>query len=266
MTKYPLPRKSVQLNGLTTSYLNTGQGEPIVALHGIPTSSLLFAPLAPFLSNGELIAPDLLGQGQTEVPPTGSLGYAAYADHLCAFMNHVPPQRFHLLVHDLGGILGLDWATENVERIESLVILSTTITGSKRVGTLLYAANLVFGQSLLRWGMPSTLKRPQKLDAALLEEWVKPWSRRRVLRGTDHFTGRHLERVRSKLDRIHVPVLVIWGDQDNIFPLQHASRIIQALPHAKMHTIKRAGHWSPLDAPEEVAEFMLRFFSANRHA
>jgi haloalkane dehalogenase len=266
MTANQLSRKSVQLNGLTTAYLDDGQGETIVALHGIPTSSLLFLQLMPLLSDYRLIAPDLLGQGQTEIPSTGSLGYSAYANHLRAFMNAIPPHHVHLLIHDLGGVLGLDWATENVERLKSLTVLSTTITASIRVGKLLYAANLIFGQRLLRWGMQSTLKRPQKLDSTLIDEWVKPWSRRRILRGTDHFAGHHLERIRSKLRRIQVPVLVVWGDQDNIFPLQHASSLVQALPQAQMHTIRQCGHWSPLDAPEGIAEFMVEFLSADGYA
>lgn len=258
-----MSRRTVQLNDIITAYFDSGQGEPIVALHGIPTSSLLFAPLVPFLNKYRIIAPDLLGQGQTETPLTGPLGYTAYADHLDKFMNSVPPQRFHLLIHDFGGVLGLDWATKNIERLESLIVLSTTITGNLLVGKVLYAANLIFGQALLRWGMQSTLKRSQKLDPALMEEWVKPWSRRRMLRGTDHFADHHLQRIRSELKRIQVPALVIWGEQDNIFPLQHASDIVQALPQAKMFTIKRCGHWSPLDAPHEVAQLMTKFFSAN---
>ncbi len=263
MTMNQLPRKNIQLNGIQTAYLDSGQGESIVALHGIPTSSLLFGPLLPFLNNYRLIAPDLLGQGQTNTPLTGSLDFAAYADHLRAFLSAVPPQRFHFLIHDLGGVLGLDWAIENVQRLKSLTILSTTITESMRVGKLLYAANLIFGQNLLRWGMQSTLKRPQKLDSTLMDEWIKPWSRHRILRGTDHFAGHHLQRIRSKLQSIQVPVQVIWGNQDSIFPLRHTSSLLQAFPQAQLHTIEQCGHWSPLDAPEEIADCMVKFLSGN---
>ncbi len=264
MTQH-LPRQHVELNGLTTAYLDHGEGEPIVALHGIPTSSLLFTPLLPFLRDYRLMAPDLLGQGHTEVPPTGLLDYSAYADHLRAFLEMVPPPRFHLLVHDLGGVLGLDWATEHVERIASLTVLSTTLTGSVRIDAL-YMANLLFGQSVLRWGMSSTLKRAQQLDPALQEEWITPWSRRRILRGTDHFAHDHLRRIRSQIDRIRVPILIIWGQQDTIFPLRHAATITQAWPHAHLHVIPRCGHWSPVDAPDELAQFMVEFFRANGHA
>lgn len=265
MTQH-LPRQHVELNGIPTAYLDHGEGEPIVALHGIPTSSLLFAPLLPCLHHYRLIAPDLLGQGHTEVPPTGPLDYSAYADHLRAFLEVVPPTRFHLVVHDLGGVLGLDRATDHVERVQSLIILSTTLTESLRVGTLLYAANVVFGQSVLRWGMPSTLTRPQSLDPALKEEWIRPWSRRRILRGTDHFARHHLRRIRAKLDRLRMPILIVWGEQDNIFPLRHASNIIQALPQAQLRVIPQCGHWSPVDTPDDIAQSMVEFFQANGHA
>ena len=258
-------RKSIRLNGVATAYLDVGHGETIVALHGIPTSSLLFAPPLPHLNNYRLLAPDLLGQGQTTTPPTGPLDYSAYAKHLRRFMDAVPPQQFHFLLHDLGGVLGLEWATENVERLKSLILLSTTITESFRVGKVLYAANLIFGQSLLRWGMSFTLKRSQDLDATLREEWVKPWSRRRLLRGTDHFAGHHLRRIQASLHHIQVPVLVVWGEQDDIFPLRHATSIIQALPQAKLCTIQPCGHWSVLDAPEEIAQCVVKFLSAKGH-
>lgn len=260
------PRRSILLNDVATTYLDVGQGDTIVALHGIPTSLLLFAPLLSYLTNYRLVVPDLLGQGRTATPSTGPLDYAAYANHVRAFLDAVPSYQFHLLVHDFGGILGLEWATEHIERVKTVTILSTTLTGSFRVGRVLYAANLLFGRSLLRWGMHSTLKRPQQLDSALIDEWTKPWSRRRILRGTDHFSPRHLQRIRSNLQSIQVPVLVVWGEEDNIFPLRHAFHIRQALPHAELHTIARCGHWSPLDAPEEVSQCIVEFYRTNNHA
>lgn len=209
-----------------------------------------------------MIAPDLLGQGQTETPATGPLDYSAYANHVRAFLETVPPEEFHLLVHDLGGVLGLEWAAEHVERVKSVTILSTTLTGSFRVGRALYVANLIFGRSFLCWGMRFTLKRAQ-LEEALLEEWVQPWSRRRILRGVDHFAPHHLQRVRETVEHLRVPVLVIWGKQDSIFPPSHASRIVRMFQNARLRTIEQCGHWSPLDAPEEVTQCILEFYRAN---
>ena len=121
-----MTRHTAQISGISTAYLDEGRGIPIVAVHGIPTSSTLFRPLLPYLDGCRLIAPDLLGQGHTETPVSGSLGFAAYERYFRAFMETVPPPQFNLLVHDFGGILGLNWLVEHPARVQRLIILSTT--------------------------------------------------------------------------------------------------------------------------------------------
>jgi len=256
-----IKRERASIDGISTSWIDAGRGETVVALHGIPTSSALFEPLIPCLKNYRVIAPDLLGQGQTEIPATGPLDHAAYARHLDAFMQKVPPRSFHLIVHDLGGVLGIEWAADNAERVRSLVILSTTITGSFRVSVLIYAANLIFGREMLRRALPRTLKRGGKLDDSLMASWAAPWTRRRLLRGLDHFARHQLRRLRSKLDRLRCPTLLIWGEQDDIFPLAHARAIMRHLTQAKLATIPQCGHWSAIDATEEVGNLIAQFLS-----
>jgi pimeloyl-ACP methyl ester carboxylesterase len=246
------------VDGIQTSYLDVGDGEPIVALHGIPTSSALFAPLVPRLAGYRLIAPDLLGQGQTEVPPRGSLGFATYLKHLDAFLSDVPPARFHLLVHDFGGVLGMTWAMGNADRVKSIVVLSTTVTPSTRVA-LLGAANLLIGARGLRHLMPWTLVRSRVLSPELLQNWAGPWTRRRLLRGLDFFSPSRLQQLRERLAGFPRPVLLVWGTNDQVFPLSHAKVLQEMLPLATMVKIPRCGHWSTLDAPEEVAESVTTF-------
>lgn len=239
-----------------------GSGATIVALHGVPTSSALYEPLIPLLNGYRLIVPDLLGQGDTETPVTGSLAFAAYKDHLDSFLATVAPREFCLVVHDLGGILGLEWAADHPERVRGIVILSTTVTWSPRID-LIQAANVLFGRSLLRYGMRWTLKGSRQLDESIIQKWIEPWTRRRMLRGLDLFRPAHLRRLRAKLRNIHAPVLLIWGRADDVFPPSHARRIIEGLPHAALVTIPRCGHWSVLDATEEVSRHIVDFLQVH---
>ena len=247
------------VDGIQTAYQDVGAGEPIVALHGIPTSSALFAPLVPRLAGYRLIAPDLLGQGQTERRAHGSLGFAAYFQHLDAFLREVPPPVFHLLLHDFGGVLGMTWAIANADRVKSIVLLSTTVTRSTRVA-LLGAANLLVGAGGLRYLLPKTLIRHRALPPELLHDWARPWTRRRLLRGQDFFSPSRLRQLRERLSKFPRPVLLVWGTSDQVFPLAHAKVLLEMLPHATMVTIPRCGHWSTLDAPEEVADTVTTFF------
>jgi pimeloyl-ACP methyl ester carboxylesterase len=254
-----LARTRRDVAGVSTACLDIGDGEPIVALHGIPTSSLLFDPLVPHLEGYRLIAPDLLGQGCTELPRHGPLDAAAYRRHLDAFLEHLPLQAFHLLLHDFGAVLGLMWAAEHRSRVKSMIVLSTTISPGARVA-LFYVFNLLFGRAALRQVLPRTLTRPFELSPQVLEEWTRPWTRRRLLRGWDHFGARHLRAVRERLIAIDCPALIVWGLNDRIFPLTpHARRLHQLMPHAALTMIPQCGHWATIDAPEEVASEVRTF-------
>ena len=257
-------RKRVQVAGVSTTFLDAGCGRAIVALHGIPTSSALFEPLLPHLAGYRLIAPDLIGQGGTETPVGARLDYAAYQEHLAAFLATVAPDEFDLIVHDLGGVLGLEWAADHPRRVRRIIVLSTGVTWSFRVGFLLHAANLLFGTALLRLGLPWTLKGHGKLEPSLVDTWVAPWTRRRLLRGLDLFAPAHLARLRAKLGHIQAPVLLIWGREDDVFPLSFARGIVERLPQSKLVIVPRCGHWSPLDAGEDVARYILEFLAAAR--
>ena len=259
----PEPKQAV-VNGLSTSYFDVGEGEPVVALHGIPTSSALFAPLVPHLRGYRLIAPDLLGHGRTEIPAAGKLDFQAYLEHLEAFLDAIPPRKFHLLVHDFGAVLGLTWATRHLERLRSVIVLSTTVTFGPRI-VLLVGANLILGPRVIEWFMPWTLQRSRNvLPRELRREWARPWTRRRLLRGMDHFSPTHLRGIRGRLGVVTRPVLLLWGQADNVFPVSHADRLRSALPNAVLKTIPECGHWAPLDAPSEVAQHVCAFCAGAR--
>lgn len=248
----------VQVNDIPTTYLDAGSGRTLVALHGIPTSSALFEPLLAHLTDVRLLAPDLLGQGGTSVPSSGRLDYAAYYLHLCRLLDLIAPARFSLLVHDFGGILGLHWASHHPERVERLIVLSTTVAWTVRwemLWRLITVGNLLCGWRGIRWSLPFTLKRLTHLDASVATQWARPWTRQRVWRGSDLFARPHLDRLQQELPHLDMPLLAIWGEQDSIFPVHpYADLLRQAVPHTRLTCIARCGHWSPLDAPQEVAQ------------
>src|SRR5512138_3399513 len=212
-----LPRRVVHIAGLRTAYLDVGSGEPVVAIHGVPTSSALFEPLLPALEGFRVVAPDLLGQGDTEVPARGRLGHAEYAAHLAAFLDTVAPPTFHLVVHDLGGVLGLAWAAKHPDRLRTLVVLSTTAWPTLRwsfVSAVFWTLELLGGAGYVRGLLPRTAKRIAAIDADLAERWSRPWTRRRFFRGRDLFARCHLRGLAARLGRIRVPTLVLWGGRD----------------------------------------------------
>jgi pimeloyl-ACP methyl ester carboxylesterase len=259
-----LMRRSVNCAGIRTAYLDAGEGEAVVALHGVPTSSELFEPLLPALGGFRLLAPDLLGQGETEAP-AGPLGWHRYAAHLDAFLDAVPPPRFDLVVHDLGGVLGLDWAGRHPERVRRLVVLSTTLAGSLRwaaLWTAIWGIELVVGAPAVRRGILGLARRPGAVAPELADRWARPWTRRRALRSLDLLAPWRLDAVARGLASLRVPALVLWGDRDQVFPAAHARPIVAALPGAELRVLPGAGHWSILDSPKAAGALIGGFLRA----
>jgi pimeloyl-ACP methyl ester carboxylesterase len=256
-----IERKAVIASGVETAYLDAGRGPALVALHGLRTSSQLFAPLLPHLDGYRFIAPDLLGHGRTRAPDAGRMDHAAYAQHLRGFLDLVPPRSFHLMVHGLGGLLGLAWATARPERVESLTILSTAGVWSgwrSARSFAMQAFNLIAGRSALRVAGGFGPGVPREV----VREWIAPWTRRRVLRGLDHFDRDHVKAAMEGLGSLRIPALVVWGGKDRIFPKRHAEHIRAALPHARWIELPNAGHYTPLDAPEELAREVVAFIKS----
>ncbi len=235
----------------------------MVALHGIPTSSELFDPLLPGLDGFRLIAPDLLGHGQTGVPARAPIGYAQYAKHLAAFLEAVAPPTFHLVVHDFGAVLGLPWAAAHPDRLRTIVVLSTPASFTLRwaiVAKAKRAVQIAGGAMAVASALPGVAKRAGALDPALAERWGRPWTRLRALRAGGYWAREHLQHMAGSLSRIVVPTLVLWGKDDDVFSVRHGRRIAKNILGAEMKVVPGAGHFLPLDAPDatagEVAGFL----------
>jgi haloalkane dehalogenase len=260
----PLRRQYGVVDGVRTAWVDEGLGEPLVAIHGIPTCADLFAELPSRLGGVRLIAPDLLGLGETAAPPNGRWGAAASERHLAAFLDEVPPERFHLLVHDFGGVLGLPWAAANLRRLRSLTVLSTIAAPALRWSLLaqtLYLINLVGGRAALRGIMRYSSKGPAP-SSEILARFVAPWSRGRVLRDHDHFSRARLRRVSAAVARLPLPALVVWGKDDDVFPERSGQALASALPQATFRSLSSCGHWSPLDAPDALSDELTAFLSS----
>ncbi len=103
----------VEVEGLRLHYLEAGEGDPVLLLHGWPTSSFLWRNLIPILAEGNrVIAPDLPGFGRSDKPLDASYSFGFYNRVLDGFLSAVGVSRLHgLAVHDIGGPIGLHWAS-----------------------------------------------------------------------------------------------------------------------------------------------------------
>jgi pimeloyl-ACP methyl ester carboxylesterase len=274
------------VDGGRIAYLDQGprDGQPLLLLHGIPTSSWLYRVIAARTAAAGLrtVAPDLLGFGASDKPADR----AAYtlqkqAGRLVALLDHLRLDQVTLVVHDAGGPWGFELLDRHAERVAGLVVLNTTayadaFTPPREVRAL----SGPLGPLMLRL-MRSPLGRPMvhrmisgltHTGTGLDRSVTQPhWQALReggtaalhaFSQDLDHMLAQ-MPRYSAALQRAaHLPSTVIWGTQD---PVLKPDRLVPrfstdlALTPADTHLLAGASHFLQEDRPEEIAELITQF-------
>ena len=125
----PFGRKRVAVLDTQMEFVDEGGGDPIVFLHGNPTSSYLWRSVIPHVvALGRALAPDLVGMGRSSKAPSGSYRFVDHARYLEAWLAAVGlGERAILIGHDWGGALLFDWARRHAKRVQGLVYMETIV-------------------------------------------------------------------------------------------------------------------------------------------
>jgi haloalkane dehalogenase len=110
----------------TISHRESGTGEPIVFLHGNPTSSYLWRNVLPGVTSGRLLAPDLIGMGASGKPDI-AYSFADQARYLDAWFDALGLRDVVLVGHDWGGALAFDWAARHPDRVRGIAFTETIV-------------------------------------------------------------------------------------------------------------------------------------------
>ena len=125
----PYKRRRIPVLDSEMVYIDTGTGDPIVFLHGNPTSSYLWRNIIPSLEGrGRCLAPDLIGMGDSGKSPQHAYRFVDHARYLDAWFAALNlQQNVTLVVHDWGSALGFYWAQRHPERIKALVYMEALV-------------------------------------------------------------------------------------------------------------------------------------------
>src|SRR5690348_9383567 len=125
----PYPRKRVKLLGTEMAYVDTGNGDPIVFLHGNPTSSYLWRNVIPPVEGvARCLAPDLVGMGDSGKAAAGSYRFVDHARYLDGWFEALGLTRNVTLVgHDWGSALAFHWAERHPDRVAALVYMEAIV-------------------------------------------------------------------------------------------------------------------------------------------
>ncbi len=129
---FPYQKERRRVLGSEMAYVEVGEGDPIVLLHGNPTSSYLWRNVLPYLQpRGRCIAPDLIGMGDSDKLSDSGPGSYRFVEHrryLDALLEALDVhERVTLVVHDWGSALGFDWANRHREAVKGIAYMEAIV-------------------------------------------------------------------------------------------------------------------------------------------
>jgi haloalkane dehalogenase len=124
----PYPRRRVRVLDSEMAYVDVGAGDPVVFLHGNPTSSYLWRNVIPHVESvGRCLAPDLIGMGDSGRAPAGSYRFVDHARYLDAWFEALGLTRVTLVAHDWGSALGFHWARRHPGRVRGIAYMEALV-------------------------------------------------------------------------------------------------------------------------------------------
>ena len=173
MTSAPVPKKFATVQGRRIAYAEAGTGAPIVLLHGNPTSSYLWRNVIPHLAGlGRVIAPDLIGQGDSEKLPVsagpGRYSFGVAYDYLTGLLETLGvDDRVTLVVHDWGSALGFHWAHNHPDKVRGIAYMEGIVCPISSWDDWPAAARGIFQGFRSAKGEDLILKRNMFIEAVL---------------------------------------------------------------------------------------------------
>lgn len=279
-SEYPFTPRGLDIDGHRLSYLDEGQGEVIVMLHGNPTWSFFYRHLVKALAaDHRVIAPDHLGCGLSDKPQGYPYRLADHIANIERLLDHLEIERFSLVVHDWGGAIGMGVAGRMPDRIQGIVVMNTAAFRSRKIPLRIRVCRIpVIGDILVR-GYNAfaegaiSMAVTRKMDKETARGYLAPydsWKNRiAILRfvqdiplAPGHPSWETLLEVEFRLRELrHRPMLILWGGRDFCFTIDFFNEWRARFPAARHHLFADAGHYLLEDAREDAVKMIGDFFA-----
>lgn len=244
-----------------------GAGNPVVFVHGFLTSGHLWSDVVPLMPPGHrLVVLDLLGFGRSDRPMERPMDVRAQADRVVGVLDELNIKAACVVGHGVGGGIAQSIAVRHATRVSHLCLVNSVAfsqwpTVLARLGrTLAPAAALLPPSSvltLLRRELSRAYRDPVRA-ARSIDIFLRPFKgsegRDALLAHVRALRADETAAIAPKLAAIHTPAAVLWGRHDHITNLSVGKRLQASIPGATLSVIDDGGHFTPEEAPRQVAD------------
>jgi 2-hydroxymuconate-semialdehyde hydrolase len=265
--------KTVIAAGLKTNYLEAGQGEPVILIHGSGPGVTAYAnwrfTIEPLAQKYRVLAPDIAGFGYTERKSDQQYSLDFWVKHLTEWMDAVGVKKARFIGNSFGGSLTLAIASRYPERVESFVLMG--------------AAGVEFELTPeldAIWGYEPSIENMRKIvmsfayDTSMMtddlvrsryEASVRPGYHESFSKMFEVPRQRHIKALATPDDQIRkIPhrAMVVHGRDDKIVPPTNSTKLHSLLKNSDLHMFSNCGHWTQIERKNDFNKLVLDFFAA----
>ena len=282
--EYPFPSHFFDLDGIRYHYVDEGQGEPLLMVHGNPTWSFAWRNLIKDLSKDyRVLAVDHVGCGFSDKPQNYPYTLQQHVENLSRFVESMDLKNITLFAHDWGGAIGMGTAVRLPDRFSRIVLMNTAAFRSPRIPFRIAVCRIpLFGTLAIRglnlfslaafW---MAVEHRERMTPAVRAGYLAPydnWNNRiAVLRfvqdipvKASHRSYETLRNIEEGLERLRqTPMLLVWGMKDWCFHTRYLQEFQQRFPNAETFEIPDGGHYLFEDAHERIIPRVREFLQTN---
>lgn len=259
----PVTQSHIMAGAIETAYLSSGSGQPLILLHGAGAGAVTWYPSIGAISKHfHVIAPDIVGYGESD-KPEASYDRAYFSKWLKDFLSALDISKAHIAGLSQGGAIALQFVLDNPEMVDKLVLVDAGALGAQPsfasfLGMLWLNS---FPSSLAnRFYSRFILSNPDNRDpnhAHYSVGIIKSKGGKNAFRlGRGAAVSAMPE---DSLRQIVKDTLIVWGENDQLFPVEYGEAAAKVIPNARFSRIQNAGHLPLMDQPEVFNNTLLGF-------
>ena len=260
----------LDLNGVRLYYYaagSRGAGEPIVLLHGFPTSSHLWSDVVPLLPEGHrVVVLDLLGYGRSDTAAaTAALDLRAHADRVVAVLDHLRINFACIVGHDVGGGIAQSVAVRNPHRVSRLCLVDSVAFDCWPTRAVKLARAMIpltrhlppsWILSIVRNDLLRGFVDPDK-GAHDVDVYLRPFldesGRDALMRHLQSLDATETQALGARLKDVVSPTAILWGERDPFLPVSVGQRLHEAIRGSTLEIVPGARHFLPEESAQTVA-------------
>lgn len=262
--KSPKLEKTINIDGFNTRYLEAGQGEVIILLHGTTLSGPSWYPIIDHLAKKyRVIAPDMIGHGESD-KPDAPYTRAYFAKWLKEFMAALNIDKATMVGSSLGGAIATEFALTFPDLTHKLILVNSSALNVLNPGWgflkgligLHEELSIVNSLGLLNFLVYDLQKIDLNMGIYTYLVIASPDGAKAFKSGGLRANSQILP---ARLKSNQVPTLLLWGADDEAFPLKHAQESIQWISNSELVSMPDTKHLPFFDKPAEFSDIVLKF-------